>query len=260
MIVGTLVAPCAALPKKPLHSVGEVSGKKPEHKGASEQQHPQRDERGTEAAPLVVKLLCPPNCYPHPSPSQQPHPEQEAKRGLSLLDSLLVLATFGLFSVGFWQALISRRTAKRQLRAYVSPDDTGFDDPPGTDGKIRAYVWIKNFGETPAADIRHEHQVLVTSTSGFPEAVLPPVVAMPDPSLSALASGQRTRNICVIDSPNDIEQLVEVGKVTIIIRGWIKYRDIFGDKWTTHYCYFRSRQTFKSGMAVTHAPSGNRIE
>ncbi len=62
----------------------------------------------------------------------------------------LVAVTLLLAFFGFWQVMVSRDTAKRQLRAYV----WAFSDPIDTDAdKLLVRTAVKNSGQTPAYDV-----------------------------------------------------------------------------------------------------------
>lgn len=145
--------------------------------------------------------------------------------------TLLLVVFTGLLAVATWrlwrstEALVigSEKTAERQLRAYVNismamakPNGETFD----------YYIEAKNFGQTPAYNVRLKYGVELrdfpsTSPFTFPEgpvassAVLPPGIPMHDAFTPAQVLG-----------PNQRKDFNE-GRKAIYVIGTITYDDIF---------------------------------
>jgi hypothetical protein len=64
----------------------------------------------------------------------------------------LVIATLLLALFGFWQVMVSRKTAKQQLRAYVFISSAEINDIM-SDQPTAVTIGVKNFGQTPAYKI-----------------------------------------------------------------------------------------------------------
>lgn len=63
---------------------------------------------------------------------------------------VIVGATLALAVIAIWQAIISRQTMRRSLRAYV-----GIDSETPLLERHNLQFEIKNFGQTPAYDVTH---------------------------------------------------------------------------------------------------------
>jgi hypothetical protein len=76
---------------------------------------------------------------------------------LALFTKLLVGATLLLAVPALWQGFISWRTARRQLRAYVTNGviHASSGEPP------QAVVVTRNFGQTPAHNVKHRIGLVV---------------------------------------------------------------------------------------------------
>ena len=113
------LAPAASQP--PVPTAEETNNAQPQAKAGATRQQTANGQRGTNETPFVVKILNPQNASTQSAPDQNSHSDEQSGN-FSLLNVLLVVATFGLFGVGLWQGIISRSTAKKQLRAYVLLD------------------------------------------------------------------------------------------------------------------------------------------
>lgn len=149
------------------------------------------------------------------------------------LDFNQILTVF-LIIPAFWLALISRNTAKRQLRAYVS---VGTDDLRLERDKATA-KWVVNFsyknnGITPAYFTTIETGHFLANNE---DARLPPAEA-------PYALGTMGPSVCIHDAEltdltdADVEAL-KSGVKTFVFFGQVRYRDAF-KKWRqTRFRFF----------------------
>jgi hypothetical protein len=147
-------------------------------------------------------------------------------------------------------------TAERQLRAYVHVAAASAS-PVGT--LINFYLEVKNFGQTPAyevklsfviklADLPEKASDLVPpDTPNISQAILPPQVSIHD---NFTPPQQLTPN-----------QILKIGseKAAIFVAGQITYRDIFGRDRLTEFRYYLGKQTGEqTSGALAISAEGNR--
>lgn len=137
----------------------------------------------------------------------------------------LVFATALLAGFGFWQVIISRQTARRQLRAYVdiqSGQVLGFDT-----GTVRVRMVTKNSGQTPAYEV--DQWIAVGADDFPPKTGFHAQDPKPPPLKTTLAPG------AVHTAFQEYGQLsagqiakIKDGKAAIWAWGEITYKDAFG--------------------------------
>jgi hypothetical protein len=155
----------------------------------------------------------------------------------------LVGATFLLACFGLCQVIISRNTARRQLRAYVFAEaviDLKSGDPPGTQVKIT--IIISNSGLTPAYDFR-----LISNGKIFKPGETINFILGIQPkytSHAALGPGSMAHNTFLLQ-PIHIQQ-------TLFIFGEATYRDAFNKPRSTKF-------RFVSGGDYGWPDSGGRM-
>jgi hypothetical protein len=155
----------------------------------------------------------------------------------------IALLTLGLFVIGGVQVEIGRRTALRQLRAYVFLDHTSLHDgstanPPWPQQQVGTPAIVsvvKNFGQTPAYDVLHwsvvdvkratEEYLLIPQAplSNTSAAILPPTSTIP-----------RVRTFHRLLTPHEIAE-IETGVSAIFYYGRIEFRDAFKRKRVMNY-------------------------
>lgn len=259
----------------PALSVGETGNNSPQTKPNSTQDHAATtDQRGTEQSPPVVKILNPQNVNAQSTPDQNGRSGEEPNN-FSLLNILLVIATFGLFGVGFWQGSISRMTAKRQLRAYITVKGTqmfatqnGIEvDPPRQifAGCVPGCkTQFANSGQTPAYDVE------LSGAIGFVKWPVNPadLKAIPIPtrgSKSIIGPGGMTTkwDIQKEDLPaltrDDIEGLIK-GTHAIVVFGEVRYKNVFKEKCFLRYRYFTGGPTGLRGVTLSAHDEGNEAD
>jgi hypothetical protein len=147
----------------------------------------------------------------------------------------LVIATLLLALFGFWQVMVSRDTARRQLRAYVLISSAKVHDF-GIDLSPRVEIIIKNSGQTPAYDL--------LSWNGMVCEKFPLNIELVDPpqdmkrSSSILGGGDTTSHLTQAGRPltKIHTDMIIAGKAAIYVFVAIKYKDIFKKiEWSTRY-------------------------
>ncbi len=140
---------------------------------------------------------------------------------VKITDSLLVIFTLLLWIATRGLVTGAEKTAKRQLRAYMCLENIVYE----RNELPLLYLRIKNFGNTPAHNIRFiwwlENEEPVTAPV-CPRTMKPKPIGMFGP-------GQTLSVIMPDEQPN--------GKSWVI--GLIDYEDIFGNWWTTTFCFER---------------------
>jgi hypothetical protein len=261
----------------PAHSQGPAPGSwktgKPEQaKSYGGEQKSAKDQRGTNAAPLMVKVLPTPQTQAESTQQARERQEKTANdRKLVEFTGWLVIATLMLAAIALLQAgvfgLQARRlrqtvetmgkTERRSLRAYVGVKGLRFeclniDDPnfvpdfttPGVRQDDFIAVTVENFGQTPARDV-----CVFTYFAGTEGAARLPehFFAAHDVDVIPLEEVRRTLarfqlfpgQLETAKSAIDVRD-VRMGKAgthTIYVYGRIYYRDIYGRPWRTKFCY-----------------------
>jgi hypothetical protein len=153
----------------------------------------------------------------------------------------LGVSTILLWRAGENQKRLMADTAERQLRAYVNVagGKITFEQPDAPEW----HLVVKNFGQTPAYDVRHWTHIWITE---YPLSVELPV---PDPdfpmSNSILAPGNHEDMVWKKEPPIPANSLELIGTPagTIFIYGEIRYVDAFGKHRLTRYRLIYGGQT-----------------
>lgn len=215
---------------------GPNSGHKPQEQSAIHGKCPTEQQRGTEDAPLVIKVT-PAEIEQPPTPSYTCYQNSQASNNdlwLDLATTVLALITLGIF--GYTAKLANatiklventREDSKRELRAYVGIDEDLRPDIIQGEIKDDFVVFvaeIKNFGKTPAYDVE-----MTISAKSFPEP-LPPGFVFPEP-------GKKKRNTHVLNPGHTSwmrmrplkKHLPDVwaGKASFYVFGHVSYWDVF---------------------------------
>lgn len=219
---------------RPAEPIGPISRYQPAAQNKGSQDQTGTDNRTTENPSVFMYVFSWPDARSHTIPNGDAN-NSRGQEGFSVLNFLLVAATFGLFGVGLWQGAISRETASKQLRAYVfgrcrfihSFDATKFAE---------VMFEIENVGLTPANALRHNSDVVVGPHPlpfgfKFPQFCTPlsnPITVFPRFSFEA------RRMASSIFNAQDIANLIS-GTHRIYIYGRIVYDDIFGRTRETNF-------------------------
>jgi hypothetical protein len=173
---------------------------------------------------------------------------QRLAEPMTLLTLILAFATVGLFCSTWELVTDTRRSAEKQLRAYVFADQNitiGLD----AGNHIVTGIPFKNFGQTPASDFKRWIcaallEAPLNSTLPDSDEKLPPSIALLAPTQSTWVIGRPP--ICgsspkdralTADEKNEFTE----GKKVIYIYGMAIYKDAFGvDRWTRFRIFSRN--------------------
>lgn len=131
----------------------------------------------------------------------------------------LVFATFLLALFGFWQVMVSRNTARQQLRAYVFATDVKVLQFP-TIPRITAS--FKNFGQTPCDNVTFSYDIQVSS---FP--IVNDLRIIPALHIAPIAPGSGFHRDNSFAVTPEQRGAITGGNAAIYIFGRIEYRDVF---------------------------------
>ncbi len=150
----------------------------PEQSPQSIQQQSGSDQRGSEQAPFIIRIM-PPQVVQDTkaAPSERENGREDSWsgyfRGWGLSDKIAAIASlvaFFQFLVLLAAVLIMLRSSRRQLRAYVAMEGGSVrlvDDPNG-EKLLEGYVKLKNFGSTPAYEYRSYALIKVLNVNAPP--------------------------------------------------------------------------------------------
>lgn len=158
------------------------------------------------------------------------------------LDVCMVIATWILAFIAFWQAMITRVSAQRQLRAYitVNPSFEFFDHQNSRRGdKFKFTAKIRNCGQTPAYEVSCGHSV---SLLPYPLPKKYPLVADYDLDTSVITLAPNQESTLFFEAnkyyqPNEVRAMKLSENQRLFIYGKIIYKDIFKKKRFTSFCY-----------------------
>jgi hypothetical protein len=183
-------------------------------------------------------------------------------------DPIAVLTAF-LFIIGGIQVEISRRTAQRQLQAYVYPEHTSLHDgsranppwPPEQIGIPTIINIIKNFGQTPAHEVIHWSGVDVKRVTEEDLLHIPEKLDRKSAAfLAPTGATSRISKFHRILTPNEIIE-VSTGVSAIYYFGRIEYRDVYGTRRQTSYrCKYVGVWPPPDGASLTYCDGGNNAD
>lgn len=205
--------------------------------------------------PITVKVLPSPDAEANAA-KQEKNEEKKATNERLMVGSTVILALvttiLAVFTGYLWHAtrqLVrgSERTAEQQLRAYVY---TKHDDPltEDSEGCVAAPVVIKNFGQTPAAELVSDLDI---GFYRYPlDVKLEPAPRLTKPSKSALAPGEQIQQFAVLPVPlNQAEKdAIAAENGAIFVHGTLSYTDAFNKSRVTRVCLYSTGDAFSNGM------------
>jgi hypothetical protein len=205
-------------------------------KGNTDQQKAPSDQRGTESAPLVVKIVgTEPQAQRAADTDRNGNKDNSADWsmvGASVAIAIIaVLQLFAFVAQAWWlrqTVAIMKDTAQRQLRAYVS-DVEGEAAFSGDGTFINVDIVFRNSGQTPAYDveIRCDPPVLGrTDARPFDQASR----FAPVQTIIAPDSKFVIRRILSIDNDANAIQQIQNSERAIFIWGSVNYRDAFAKR------------------------------
>jgi hypothetical protein len=250
---------CLILLSNPIALYGQaptppVNADKPKQQTINPHKQSSPEQRGTEQAPMVIKIL-PPTESKEPTANPDPHENDMthwAEQWLQHWPEILL----ALFTLGLWVAtaqLVSgaKDTARRQLRAYISI--TSVRKVPNTlNASLPAYeIDFRNSGQTPAYAIK-TWRAIGTSRKPLLEPLAPPPDGVRDTDV-ALGIGAKQSMKIEKSSPISQRESDEWGAGTAALYVWgkVEYSDVFKKQHFTNFCLY------ESGGKMNYSPIGN---
>jgi hypothetical protein len=203
------------------------------------QKKPTSGKDGTSNNAPLLQNSQPDNLKNEPEPKNHEYECLIAEYTGRLAARLLVVATLLLALFGFWQVMVSRDTARRQLRAYVFVSGAKIIHGITDNSIIEAHVEIKNSGQTPAYKMMAVIG-LTFDTYPPPQSI---TLTVPDQNYLSLRTridlgpGDKTftdTHAGRLLTPLEKDSLV-AGTKAIWVYGEIRYRDAFCRKQWTKY-------------------------
>lgn len=174
----------------------------------------------------------------------------------NIINSCLVLITFGLLVATIRIVIITSKTAKRQLRAYVSARlADGEKVFPDENNCLSVPLIIENHGQTPAHSFKSSCFVSVYKEP------LQDTFDAPDfknGSMALLAPGQKLRIYPTLPNPidNSTVNAIKSKKCVFYVWGYLEYTDIFKDTQTMCFRLYSAGQDFERGE-LAYCKEGN---
>lgn len=213
------------------------------------------NQRGTDKSPIVVKII------PADTANIQIQNEAQNTSRKSFYDKLVAWSTVALaiitailafYTYRLWSA--TKKTAKRQLRAYVFMKlEDGVKMFYDANGCLNAPLIIKNFGQTPAYEFI---SWLHIGFYKFPlDIPLDQPSYVPTASKSTIAPGDIVRQYVTLpDRLNNAEiEAIQNKKAAIFVCGEVIYFDAFKTKQRSNICLYATGNDFSRGeLAYYH--------
>jgi hypothetical protein len=167
--------------------------------------------------------------------SSQPRPPN----GWSVSDRLALIGGvvgFGQFAALFFTVLVMRKTASRQLRAYIFPHTIGLYEgskmtppQPNHQNVPGVIIELKNFGQTPGYRTVSWAEVAVIEPINEDKLVVPPIEERF--SLTLPSNGGSTKSLW-FQRPLTVAEIADIqsGVRAIYLYGRIEYRDVHRKK------------------------------
>jgi len=196
----------------------------PKPEATSSQQPATADQRGTEEAPLVVKILPTLKTQEEARREREDREEKAASdRWLIILTGLLALGTF----LQFLALVVIIRTTRRQVRAYVFIQG-GEIRLINNDTAIMATIILKNFGQTPGYDFETWTNIRIGNPN---EPIFGAIKTAAQKSIIAPSADLQAPSQFIPITPQE-RAAINSGIRVIYVWGEVKYRDAFGKRWT----------------------------
>lgn len=175
---------------------------------------------------------------------------------ISILTFLLVLVTIGMLIATMKIVKITRETAKRQLRAYVSARLADGEEVFLDDNEcLSTPLIIENYGQTPAYNFRK------SAFAGFFRYPLEDALDPPDyrgGSIAHIPPGQKVRMYPTLPRPlNGSEvEAIKTKKGCFCVWGYLEYTDIFNNLQTSGFRMLATGADFERGE-LAYCEEGN---
>lgn len=224
------------------------------------QENSEADQQGSErenrpAAPAAVEAVAPTEDERNEPDARHDNNADQAPDIVQRItaDPLMALLTFGLLFFAGWQTIISRNTARQELRAYISVKVASAI----RDGLVfKAVIKFANVGQTPAKDVRTGAKILLVDKNRMSEVRRwefekkdgpPGVVWGPGLELAPLNAKRTLTN-------EEATKVIHDKTVNAVLVGGAEYVDVFGKKRTTNFSYVLD---INSGEVTPHDYGGN---
>jgi hypothetical protein len=190
-------------------------------------------------------VISPPPSTPAPKIESEYIQNQASDKSPGWTEKATVYVTIGLFCIGLWQVLVTRNSAQRQLRAYISMREIFIPTPKWASATnqviMQANVRYINCGQTPA------HKVRVSANFGVfplphPSGFRPPLIPLDENVIGNTVGPQIKESIQAGHNPAYLIPMAEYleiqrGKTKkLFVFGRIVYDDVFGKECTTNFC------------------------
>lgn len=220
---------------------------------------PAPNQRGSEDAPFVIKVLPSPNTNP-PSAYQtcQQNNEPSPDWGLTLATILIAVFTGGVFVFTARMWWTARDTAKRQLRAYmgVSEEMHVPGGKIGGHGKVTFQPFMKNYGSTPAYNVWVEGNAGIFKKSEIGPSFHYRIKKTPNPSKGTMSPGQTNYIVCETEEDISDQTIkgINFSDDALFVYGTVHYNDAFTKPRKTNFCFeikFRGDSREVDGWHIT---------
>lgn len=225
----------------------------------SQQNQAAQPQKAASASPaLIASGQTPPTSPVSNPPEGNSKTEREPARDRdwpTILTAGLLFATLALAFFGLCQVVIMRRTARRQLRAYVfitTAEIGDIEDPQ----HVRASVSIKNSGQTPAYDLINRGAI--TFREARLEGDLWPEDRDASLSKSALGPGEVLGKYFGARPLTAQERAaVRSGSHAVYVYGEILYKDAFGQRRYSRYRFMHGGEAAVRNRQLVICEEGN---
>lgn len=147
--------------------------------------------------------------------------------------------------------LISKETAEKQLRAYISVETIRIFK---VKDKLLFFVYFRNAGQTPAYKVTTENHLFIGHFNS-------PIINIPNENstpMIILGRGMMVPSVGVLDLTKHKDALTNP-EAKVILYGKITYSDIFGELRTVRY-KFRRESITGDVWGMEAAPEGNEAD
>jgi hypothetical protein len=234
----------------------------PQQQRKSERRDTHPTQRGSDSAPMVVRIS-PAQVEQLIAAQQSQQHEQETSPDwwIISLTGLLAVATAGLWKATRDLVRGSEKTAERQLRAYVTAEACNIRDAYSNTA-VGVSVVIHNFGQTPAYRIARSFDTKIVNATESSPPHLPMRPERDQQTEGSIGPGAIVLANAGLE-PFTPEQRAGLGagSMFLFVYGEIRYTDAFGKpRWTRfRYVYGGKYGTGEEGsMAI--AEEGNECD
>jgi len=202
-------------------------------------------QSGTDGSPFVVKLT---NTGKSDQAAKQEADDLKDQTAVNEVIAagtvILALFTVVLAFTGIYQARISSKTAKQELRAYIGIDEYMPKELPkwNRDGTLEVLGVVTNYGETPAYKLGHSLNLRFVEKS-FSEEIAFPDYKTGIRKSETINPGQtvvlsfKTSSDDPISSNDKLRLYTGASKKRLYAYGFVVYDDAFEDSHYSNFCF-----------------------